>query len=139
MQKDLFVKEQVPESILEIADVIGYEKTLLLVDRLGGLDFSVPVGSKESYNKQMLINAIGEDSALTFMKYYGGARVYIPRCQTALISMRNKKFYSDIKTAVEKGESKSFAVQSLSHEYGFSERWGYKLLSKFRANQCIGA
>lgn len=64
------------------------------------------------------------------MAHYGGERLYIPRCKSALTKIRDNQFFADITTAIANGNNKTAAIQQAAIKYGFSERWGYNLLSK---------
>lgn len=130
MIKTTIMQEQLPQVVLDISDLIGYDKALLLTERLGGRDFAVPLGDKASDNLATLIAAIGDKAANDFMAHYGGERLYIPRCKSALTKMRDNQFYADIASAIAKGTKKTAAIQQSAMKYGFSERWGYHLLSK---------
>jgi hypothetical protein len=139
MIKIAIMQEQLPDVALEIADLIGYDKALLLFESLGGRDFPVPVGNRPSDNKAMLVTAIGDKAANTFMAHYGGERLYIPRCKNALTKIRDYKFCDDIATAIANGKTKTSAIQIIALKHGISERWGYKLLSKASKENAIQA
>lgn len=124
------MQEQLPQVVLDISDLIGYDKALLLTEKLGGRDFAVPLGDKTSDNLTTLMAAIGDKAANEFISVYGGERLYIPRCKSALTKIRDHQFCDDIASAVANGKMKTTAIQQLAMKYGFSERWGYHLLSK---------
>lgn len=128
-------RELLPQAVLELVDVIGYEASIKLVQTFGGLDIHVPVGKLESGNLARLNETIGELAAAALMSVYGGARLYIPKCDAALIALRNQRFCQAVEAAVAMGESKKAAIQTLAIEFGITERWGYDILARMNAIQ----
>lgn len=122
-----------PQAVLELVDVIGYEASIKLVQTFGGLDVHVPVGRLESGNLARLNETIGELAAEALMAVYGGARLYVPKCDAALIALRNQRFCQAVEEAVSLGESKKAAIQALAVEFGITERWGYDILARAKA------
>lgn len=130
MLKPAMTSQQLPEAVADIASVIGHSKALILIDNLGGRVFSVPMGNLASNNKNILISLIGDKAANDFMGHYGGESLYIPQCKQTLTNIRNDQFCADVATSIANGNNKTSAIQQLAMQYGFSERWGYNLLSK---------
>lgn len=121
--------EQLPDVITDIAEVIGYDKTVKLVQRLGGIDFATPRGSQDSQRAKLLIDILGNEAAEQLMKRFGGARLYIPRCHAACLWLRNHEFVAAIEMAVASGSTQTAAIQKYAPQYGFTERWAYQILS----------
>lgn len=120
-----------PDVVALFCQLIGVEKTLLLVDKLGGVDFYMPNGLQTgSYREQRLIDTVGEVSANVLIHYFSGERLYIPRCEKLLRQARNRKFCELIAQAVATGMSQTQAVQGLAYEFGFSERHAYDVLKQ---------
>lgn len=122
--------EMLPDAVADIADIIGLNKTLLLVQKLGGVDFAIPMGNLQWSSEQLLIDAIGESAAAELMTAYGGERLYIPRCQAACIKLRNHEFRVAIEMMVASGKTQTAAIRQYAPQYGFTERWAYKILSE---------
>ena len=124
-----------PSQVVDIAQFIGYPKALLLIKGMGGVDFAVPRGltKNRSEREQRLVDAIGVEAAKRFMTIFGGARLYIPRCEQLLRELRNRKFCECIDSAVDGGMTQTKAVQKFAYEFGMTERNGYKVLKRYRA------
>ena len=121
--------EQLPDVITDIAELIGCDKTVKLLQRLGGIDFAMPRGSQDSQRAKLLIDILGKDAADQLMQRFGGARLYIPRCHTACLWLRNQEFVNKIELAVASGSTQTAAIQKYAPQYGFTERWAYQILS----------
>ncbi|MDO5770388.1 MAG: Mor transcription activator family protein [Psychrobacter sp.] len=128
---DEMTPEQLPDVITDIAALIGYSNALLIVQNLGGVDFNIPKGGNENSRRaQTLVDIVGQEAADKIMKAFGGAKLYIPRCQAALIFVRNKEFRTAIEMAVASGMSQTAALEQYAPQFGFSERWAYVVLSR---------
>lgn len=121
--------ELLPDIIVNISDLIGYKATLKLVEAFGGIKFAMPSGQRESKYFEALINAVGNDAALTLTQNYGGELIYIPCCHAAFIQLRNKEFRQAVTRAVAGGEVQTAVIHRLASQYGFTERWAYKVLA----------
>lgn len=123
-------KDNLPAVLLDIARLIGDDKALTLASSVGGCNFHVPTTEKAGKNRKLLIDLVGEAATDKIIAYYGGDRLYIPNCKAALTNIRNNDFCRDVKLAIEQGQTKTAALKQAAIKYGFSERWGYNLLSK---------
>ncbi len=78
-----------PESIQNIARLIGHGKAMALVREMGGNEFRFsmqPTGDKYDY----LAEVVGEGAARTLHSQYRGELLYIPVCADALRADRNR-------------------------------------------------
>jgi hypothetical protein len=104
-----------PQSILEMAAVIGLPAALALVKSYGGLELRVPIGRVvESKGRSDLIALIGPDAADRLILAYGGERLTIPRCASALRDQRDR----EILAAYDAGESS----RKLCKTYSMTDR-----------------
>lgn len=118
-----------PDVVVQFVRLIGLKQTLLLVEKLGGVDFYMPNGSQTgSYREQRLIDTVGEQASHALLRYFAGERLYIPRCDKLLRQARNRKFCDYVGQAVQAGMTKTQAVQGFAYEFGFSERYAYEVL-----------
>lgn len=129
------LEAMLPALVKDIAQFIGYEKTFLLVQKMGGVYYPVPRGELitdgiKSEREQRLIDLIGEKSAQEFMRIYGGAKLYIPRCEAVLRELRNQKFCDVVLATVGDNCSLTQAVEKYAYEFGMSDRWAWTLLRK---------
>lgn len=122
-----------PDVVVEIAELIGYPKTLKLIHALGGLDFYMPK-SFDNHHADLLAQTLGDD-AQVLIERFGGERIYIPRCQAAFIQIRNWEFTREVAWRTANGDSQQAAIQHLAPQYGFSERWAYKILAENEQRQ----
>lgn len=122
------LRDLLPDTVIDIIEVIGYEATRRLIENLGGNDFEIPHGKTLSARRRRLIDAIGNEAAHELMDVYGGASVYIPRCTAALTALRNQQFRTAVAMEMDLGSSQVMAIQKLAPVYGFTERWAYEIL-----------
>lgn len=130
-QLDLAMLETLlPSLIVEIAQLVGYEKALIFIKALGGTSFTMPTGKNRSDAEKMLLELLGETSAKMLMKRFGGERFYVPTCKPMWRDMRNQAFIEEIDKATKTGMSQATAIRVYAIKYGFSERWAYEILTK---------
>lgn len=122
--------ELLPEIVMNISDLTSYRAALKLVQAFGGIKFAMPLGDRDSKYYQKLIDAIGHDDAKTLIKNYGGDLIYIPCCHAALIQLRNQEFRNAVVAAVTDGAIQTAAIHLYAPQFGFTERWAYKVLSE---------
>ncbi len=74
------VKKLLPESVLQIAELIGYPATQRLLELFGGTTFPVGKGLRAlgATRASMLREAIGADNARLLVKHFGGEVLYLP-------------------------------------------------------------
>lgn len=124
--------DSVPEVILDINDLIGYEKTQVLIKAIGGIEFDFPKGEQDSEGKTLLESVLGVELSRKMMQTFGGEKLYIPKCTAILKQLRNQNFIDELKESIEQGYTKKFSVQQLAIKYGFSERWAYNIIKEFK-------
>lgn len=104
-----------PQSILEMAAVIGLPAALALVKSYGGLELRVPIGkAAEGKVKSGLVALLGSVAAERLIRAYGGEKLNIPRCAGALRDQRDR----EILAAYDAGES----PRKLCRTYGMTDR-----------------
>jgi hypothetical protein len=90
---DLAIPEQVqvaddwPEQMVEMADHIGAYRTLLLVERFGGLQLNIPADftkGKTYEERGSIRSVIGDEAARILSHVYRRERLDIPRAKTVL-------------------------------------------------------
>jgi hypothetical protein len=121
--------ELLPEIIVNISDLIGYKAALKLINAFGGIRFEIPQGVQASRYFDALVVAIGADATEKLTRTYGGDMVYIPCCHIAFIKLRNVEFKQEVTLAVARGEVQTAVIHRLAPQYGFTERWAYKVLA----------
>ena len=72
---------ELPQSLVEMAEIIGLEAVLTLVELRGGITLCVPVRAREDH---WLVPHIGIDALRHLTEHYGGEEIEIPRCAAAV-------------------------------------------------------
>lgn len=127
--------EQLPTAAVEILKVLGLRETIRLVESLGGLDMAVPVGAQDCRNKALFEEVLGSAAAEAFMEIYGGAKLYIPKCEQALRALRNRQFCAEVAQQTARGISRKTAIQNGCLRLHLSERTGYAILEAEKNKQ----
>ncbi|EFP4583492.1 hypothetical protein HX910_000754 [Salmonella enterica] len=127
-----------PPVVLELVGLIGYRETQSLVARLGGVSF--PVGKNinvktGAHRISVLSDAVSVDAANKIMARFGGETLYIPRCAAALRELRNRRFIADYYAMLAAGKSGRIALMTLCPRFGFSDRYGQRLLARKTSGQ----
>ncbi|BCL49824.1 MULTISPECIES: Mor transcription activator family protein [Citrobacter] len=125
------VKALLPETVLHIAELIGFPATAALLKAFGGSTFPIGKGLRALgvQRVRLLHEAVGEENALILMKNLGGERVYLPRCDAALRKLRNMAFLQEFDALRNQGTSSLRAMTELCPKYGFSDRFAWELVS----------
>ncbi|HEZ7534270.1 TPA: Mor transcription activator family protein, partial [Neisseria meningitidis] len=89
------VEHLLPDTVLDIVDVIGLAATEQLVKAIGGARFKFGKGKVDTERLAILVEAIGEVKTHELLQVYGGEELYVPRCGKALIQLRNHRFYQE--------------------------------------------
>lgn len=105
-----------PQSIVELGEVIGLHNALIMVDAIGGTQISIPLEAKRSSSVvlQRIQSLIGEDAFAELVYHYAGIRMTVARCAKARRVARNGLIVS----AYDAGQS----VKSLAIAHELTER-----------------
>lgn len=124
------VKALLPESVQQIAELIGYPATTRLLDKLGGTTFPIGKGLRAlgSVRATLLRETIGEENAQLLVKHFGGEVLYLPRCDRALRELRNRAFLAEFSKLRDSGVSSLMVMTQLCPKYGFSDRFAWGLV-----------
>lgn len=130
------VKALLPESVIVIAELIGFPATAELLKALGGATFPVGKGLRAlgAGRANLLKETIGEENASLLVRHFGGEVLYLPRCDRALRELRNRSFLNEFEGLRDSGVSSLRVMTSLCPKYGFSDRFGWKLLNRKQDN-----
>ncbi|HBE9179102.1 TPA: hypothetical protein KNH08_001978 [Serratia fonticola] len=129
------VRELLPDSILQIVELIGYPATSALLAKLGGVTFPFYKGLSEhdSARAALLREAIGDENVRILVKHFAGEVLYVPRCDRALRELRNRAFLNEFDELCKSGVSALMVMTRLCPKYGFSDRFAWGLLAENRA------
>ncbi|BFI53747.1 Mor transcription activator family [Yersinia pseudotuberculosis] len=126
------VKALLPESVQQIAELIGYPATARLLDKLGGTTFPIGKGLRAlgAARATLLRETIGDENAQLLVKHFGGEVLYLPRCDRALRELRNRSFLAEFSELRALGVSSLMVMTQLCPKYGFSDRFAWGLLAE---------
>ncbi|MFV8875357.1 Mor transcription activator family protein [Serratia sp. 14-2641] len=131
------VRELLPDSILQIVELIGYPATSALLAKLGGVTFPFYKGLSEhdSARAALLREAIGDENVRILVKHFAGEVLYVPRCDRALRELRNRAFLNEFDELCKSGVSALMVMTQLCPKYGFSDRFAWGLLADNKARK----
>lgn len=120
---DQDLKEHLPESMREVASVIGLPATLRLVERYGGfIQLYIPKDVQEGHP---LALALGMEPAQALAAAYGGDYLKsIPKGASAIRAARDRALLRRIREGVSKADA--------AREYGLTERRVWQILADIR-------
>ncbi|HCC3328786.1 TPA: hypothetical protein M4731_001401 [Salmonella enterica] len=130
------LEDLLPETVRQIALVIGFPATQQLIERFGGACFPVGRGNRQTGERrlELLRETIGEDNTRLLMQHFGGeSSLVIPRCAVAFREWRNRCFLEDVDELVSKGESLRMALTLTAPRYGIANTWAWVILARRRS------
>ena len=138
MQKDGW--GGLPESMRQIAGVIGLDGAERLVRAIGGARFKFGKGRQNTARMKLLHKAVGAADAAKLAAVFGGDELYIPRCSAQLRLVRNRRFRAAFAALTDGGKtSKAMALTELCPQFGLSHRTADKILAEREAVAVQGA
>lgn len=138
MQKDDW--DCLPESMQQIAEVIGLDGAEKLVRAVGGARFKFGKGRHNTARMKLLRQAVGKVGADKLAAVFGGDELYIPRCSVQLRKIRNRRFRAAFMALTDGGKtSKAMALTELCPQFGLSHRTADKILAEREAVAVQGA
>ena len=138
MQKDEW--GGLPESMRQIAGVIGLDGAERLVRAIGGARFKFGKGRQNTARMKLLHKAVGAADAAKLAAVFGGDELYIPRCSAQLRLVRNRRFRAAFTALTNGGKtSKAMALTELCPQFGLSHRTADKILAEREAVAVQGA
>ncbi len=110
--------EHLPESIKELADIIGVNKALSIVALRGGTKLSIPDQAKETH---WLVDVIGYESFNDLCYHYSGCEIEIPKCFKTIGLITDREILED---------RKNLTMAGLARKYGYTERGIRKVIER---------
>lgn len=123
------ILSMLPEQIVELIELIGFDNAMTLVNKFGGLSFEMP-HSTNTANGQRLVRELGADVAQVLIDRYRGDSVYIGNCDALRVYLRNQALVGAILARMETGASQYQAIQETAPEFGITERRAYDILKE---------
>lgn len=121
------ILDMLPTQIVELIELIGFDNTMTLVNKFGGLSFEMP-HSTNTTNGQRLVRELGADVAEVLIDRYRGDSIYINNCDALRVYLRNQALVGAILARMETGVSQYQAIQEIAPEFGITERRVYDIL-----------
>lgn len=100
--------DDLPTSLIDIAEVLGMRVAIALIENFGGLDVKFPV---KPGNEHPVIKALGETDGYALCHYMGGQAIYIPR-----------KAVANLRASVEALDAMSLSRAEIARRLQISER-----------------
>lgn len=128
------ILSMLPEQIVEMIELIGFDNAMILVNKFGGLSFEMP-HSTNTTNGQRLVRELGADVAEVLIDRYRGDSIYISNCDALRVYLRNRALVGAILSRMETGVSQYQAIQEIAPALGITERRAYDILKEMTAGK----
>ncbi|MEO1752035.1 Mor transcription activator family protein [Thiofaba sp. EF100] len=127
---DLIESHDLPATARQIVALIGLPDTILLVEKLGGTTFPMPVGKNAMGELRftMLAEKVGVDIAKKLCEHYAREKLYIPRCAEALLRARNRIIHQQFDEMIKRGMSANHAIAMMAPMHKLSDRHIWNIL-----------
>lgn len=126
-------RELLPPTVQRLAEVVGLPATLKLVAELGGTSwfFAQGVGRNGQARVAALAEIVGEEAAEKLARYaHERETLYIPKCDAALIAVRDAQIHQQFEQAAREGVSANTVVAELARTYKLSDRHIWRILKR---------
>ena len=116
-----------PQSAVDLVNLIGLPAALRLVKTWPGHPFPVPKG--ENNNPEgaarftTLVEVVGLENSRILVRVYGGTILNIPRCKVAMTRALHRQIASDYDARLKAGEPHSAIISTLALAHFFTTRW----------------
>ncbi|MBL5922028.1 mor transcription activator family protein [Lelliottia amnigena] len=129
--------QRLPESMHELIRVLGYDAAMRLAEAFGGSSLSGRTGAAKERTggvHRLIESVLTREEIKRLISWTGGAALYIPRCDAAVRVRRNARFADDYNRLLGEGCSGRSAMAQLCPLYGFSDRYGWEIMRRWREN-----
>lgn len=119
-----------PESAQQLIHIIGWADTARLIAAFGGTTLPMPSGVNTIGRSTLAVLAekMGQEVTDKLAFYYGGAPLYVPRCEAALRCARDKAIIDEFDAAIRAKETATSAVNRLATKYKLTDRRIWSIL-----------
>lgn len=121
-----------PDSVQHMIDLIGLPKTLKLLEEFGGTRF--PFSKNKTALGQIRYNllaaVVGVPAADELTRVFGGDVLSIPRCATALRTLRNQQIRDAYDQQLRAGISSTRIAAELARHYTLTDRHVWRILGR---------
>lgn len=109
----------IPESIIRLAESIGWDIALKLVECYPGMRLRIPVKLADTH---VLVQQLGKDGAMALVKLCADEEIYIPKAKAHMLAKRNAAIVEEYTLGAK--------VPDLVRRYGLTDRQIYNVLAK---------
>lgn len=129
------VQALLPESVQQIAGLIGFPATEALIRHFGGVPFRIGKGLRGAGERRiaLLQDVLTPSQVALLMRHFGGEELYIPRCDKAWRAWRNRCFLAELDRLRAQGESTTMALTLLCPRYGIAATRARELVRQRQA------
>jgi Mor family transcriptional regulator len=113
--------ELLPESIQDMAAIVGPALALRLLERFAGVSVRIP---KRPRLEHPLTHALGWDDACTLSRAYGGELLAMPNGKAARLALRNEAIRAERRAGV--------STAALARRFDLTERQIYSVIKAAR-------
>lgn len=133
------VEHLLPDVIQALIRLIGLPRTLEIVKRMGGITWPVSknISKLGEARYQYLAEVVGVEAADKITQHFGGESIKIPKCERALLELRDRRLRADYDELVRE-MSGNDAVMAVAIRYRLDDRWIYRLLKKMDSDAPAG-
>lgn len=116
-----------PASAKEIVEVVGIKDAIELIKKYGGTTMII-TNLESSYAYQDLSTVLAAEQVEKVIKHFSGTRLYIPKCDEAMIRIRNEQFWKAVeKLIIDLSVSQERAIFLLCPQFGITYRQAFNI------------
>lgn len=112
-------RENWPETINLIAEVVGDDATIALLNRFSGRHLSIPKKYRDGHD---IGEVIDKEKAQMLIDYFGGEMIIFPNCRWLMAKERNRSIIHDL--------AMNISVADLATKYQLTTRMIYKIIKE---------
>lgn len=88
--------DNLPRSVRDLIEAIGYGPAIALVNACGGRVIKVPTSARsDGAMRALLLEVLGEDATARLIAVYRGETIHIARCVAAMRDARDQRIIAD--------------------------------------------
>ena len=127
------LQAELPQSIRDMVEVIGFTHALKVVQALGGTTWRIAEGrGKDGEAKRAaLADLVGAETEELLHKYYAGDEIYLPRCAALVRKLRNINMHQQFDRDIKQGRTARDSVADLARQHKLSDRQVWDILNLY--------
>jgi len=113
-----FSDKTLPPIVHTLINTVGFEQALHIITCLGGMSWRFNADDSDSDESQAIILRIGRAAFDALQHQFAGERIYIPKCHSALLALRNQHIHQYLNS----GRQRQRCIRELAAQYRLSDR-----------------